>query len=100
LFVIITDGYENSSKEFSGEQIENLIKQQTEKYTWTFTYLGANQDAFKVGSSIGIDRSKVLNYTADSNGAKMAWRSLSACASDYRQSEDGGKVASQVFDYT
>jgi uncharacterized protein YegL len=99
LFVIITDGYENASKEFSGNQVQDLIKHQTEKYNWTFTYLGANQDAFRAGGGIGVDRSKILNYTADSTGANKVWTSLCACTSNYRRSKVGGAVAAQLFNY-
>jgi uncharacterized protein YegL len=99
LFVIITDGYENASKEFSGSQIQDLIKQQTEVYNWTFTYLGANQDAFKAGGTIGVDKSKILNYAANSLGTCQAWSSLDVCTSKYRRSRSGGAVAAQLFDY-
>jgi uncharacterized protein YegL len=99
LFVIITDGYENASKEFSSSQVQGLIEHQTEKYNWTFTYLGANQDAFMAGGNIGIDHSKILNYTADSSGTNKAWTSLCACTSNYRRSRVGGKEAAQLFNY-
>ncbi len=54
VFVILTDGHENSSMEFSRHQIKEMIDLQTEKYNWEFTFLGANQDACFEGGTIGI----------------------------------------------
>jgi uncharacterized protein YegL len=59
---IVTDGGENSSREFTREDALSKIKHQTEVYNWQFSYLGANQDAFGVGNSIGISAVKTANY--------------------------------------
>ena len=56
IFVIITDGEENSSKEFKKAQIKAMIQHQTAVYGWQFTFLGANQDAFAEGGGIGNRR--------------------------------------------
>ena len=50
IFVVMTDGLENSSKEFSKDLIKEMIKRQQEKYNWHFTFLGANQDAIATAS--------------------------------------------------
>jgi len=59
LVTILTDGEENSSKEFSRDAIFRLI-QRKEAEDWTFVYLGADHDAWAVASSIGVraDRAK------------------------------------------
>lgn len=54
VFVILTDGLENASLEFNRDQIKEMIDLQTKKYSWEFTFLGANQDAFLEGASMGI----------------------------------------------
>ena len=54
VFVIVTDGQENSSKEFSKARIKEMIDEQQKKYNWQFTFLGANQDAFAEAGGIGI----------------------------------------------
>ena len=54
VFVIMTDGYENSSVEFTKTQIRNLIEHQQTKYSWQFTFLGADQDAFAEAAALGI----------------------------------------------
>ena len=101
LFVIITDGQENSSKEYSGQQVKDLIKRQTEQYSWTFTYLGANQDAWFVAQSFGIaDTSKVLKYAANVSGVACSWNSLARNVSAYRGSSIGGAAANACFAYS
>jgi hypothetical protein len=67
VFVIITDGAENSSHEYTHERIKNMIAEQTDKYSWNFTYLGANQDAFVVGSSMNIPNSATYSTSKAKN---------------------------------
>lgn len=75
VFVIITDGQENSSHEFTKTQIKELIKHQQTKYAWQFTFLGANQDAFAEARSIGISLIASANFVPKS--AKLAFESAS-----------------------
>jgi hypothetical protein len=62
IFVIITDGKENSSREFKKDQINQLIKTQTDVYKWEFVYLGANQDAIQEGSALGVLLTNALTF--------------------------------------
>lgn len=54
VFVVMTDGQENSSKEFTKPQIKQMIEEQSSKYQWQFTFLGADQDAFAEAESMGM----------------------------------------------
>lgn len=82
--VIVTDGGENSSSEYKYEQIKDLIELQKNKYNWQFVFLGANQDSFAVGQSLGVDYCKISNYAmsrskeAMSSGASSMVRGLKA----------------------
>ena len=67
LFVITTDGMENSSHKFSFSEIKKTIDKQKE-LGWEFIFLGANIDAIEVADSIGIDARRAVNYHADSHG--------------------------------
>lgn len=60
--VIITDGHENASQEFTIDTVKALVKQK-ESEGQTFVFLGANIDAFAVGSSFGAQAMNVSNYT-------------------------------------
>ncbi|MFO0905555.1 MAG: vWA domain-containing protein [Pirellulales bacterium] len=54
IFVVMTDGQENSSREYTKAQIKKMIEHQQSVYSWQFTFLGANQDAFAEAESLGI----------------------------------------------
>jgi hypothetical protein len=60
--VIITDGQENASHEFTRESIKSLI-QEKEKEGWTFVFLGADIDSYKVGGSIGTQSHSTANFS-------------------------------------
>lgn len=88
LVVIVTDGHENSSEQFKGDagrqDVFNMIKHQTSKYSWEFIFLGANQDSIGVASSIGISATNAVSYNASVGGAKGLMRGLSNATSAYR----------------
>jgi len=65
IFVIVTDGEENSSHEFSKAQIKEMIERQQTVYHWQFTFLGANQDAFAEAGGMGINAVGVATYAPD-----------------------------------
>ena len=62
IFVIVTDGLENNSREYDKEKVAAMIKEQTEKYGWQFVYLGANQDAMAEGAKFGVARGSSATY--------------------------------------
>lgn len=63
IFLIMTDGQENASTDYTREKIAEMIKRK-ESDKWVFTYVGANQDAFKVAKDMNIDASNAANYAA------------------------------------
>ena len=82
IFLIITDGMENASKEFDQVAIKALVEKQTNKYSWCFVYLGANQDAFAEARKYGI--ALATNYEANSIGTRAATGDMSKSVSNYR----------------
>jgi uncharacterized protein YegL len=64
VFVVVTDGYENASREFSREAIFNMITEMKEKDKWQFVFLGADQNAIKEGGQYGFDASTSLSYSS------------------------------------
>lgn len=70
LVTIVTDGYENASKEYNGKAIKALVDELKSK-GWVFAYIGANQDVEAVAATISI--TNVMNFEATSAGtAEMA----------------------------
>lgn len=62
LFVILTDGQENSSKEYKKDQIKLMIEHQQSHYNWKFIFLGANQDSFAEAGALGIQKNATANF--------------------------------------
>jgi len=85
IFVIITDGGENSSQEFKNiEAVKSRIKEQTEKYNWQFVFLAANQDAMEVGASMNIARGSSMTYSASPEAVQHVFLGMSKKMSAYR----------------
>ena len=78
VFVIITDGYENASRQHSAMDVKVRIELQSTKYSWDFQYLGANQDAFAVGETLGIAKDNCVNYDVSASGMAMACDNINA----------------------
>ena len=78
IFVILTDGHENASREFSRETVFAMISERQAKQGWTFVFLGANQDAIESGERLGIRRGTSLSTSATAEGVSFALDSASA----------------------
>lgn len=78
VFVIITDGEENASHEYTREKVLEMIKHQTDTYKWEFVFLGANQDAIKAGMTMGVNAANSMTYAANAVGTQSAFASSSA----------------------
>lgn len=65
IFVIITDGFENASKDFGQAKIKEMIGHQKSVYSWDFVFLGANQDAILTAAGFGIGRGSALTYNSN-----------------------------------
>ena len=75
LFVILTDGFENASKEFSASKITEMITRQRGVYNWEFMFIGANQDAVLSAKEIGIPAYTALTYAPNTEGVRAAFSS-------------------------
>lgn len=86
-FVIITDGHENASTEFTGEAVKKMIQTQENDKKWKFVYMGANQDAVTVSQKFGIKGQNAMTYTADNEHVTMAFMNVSSNLSSMRSSK-------------
>ena len=77
MVVIITDGYENASREFKLPQVKQMIERQKEKYGWEFLFLGANIDAVSTAAGFGISADRAVTYEADAEGTRMNFETVS-----------------------
>lgn len=76
IFCILTDGQENSSKEYTRGQVFQKISAHTEN-GWEFIFLAANQDAIQAGESLGIAKDSSISFKADAHGIHAAYSALS-----------------------
>lgn len=84
VFLIITDGQENSSREFTHGQIKAQIEHQQKKYSWEFVYIGANQDAFAVGTAMGMNAGSVITYNCGTGSMRTVYATMSTNMADLR----------------
>lgn len=111
---IITDGMENASHEFNGKSIKTLIEKLRSE-GWTFTYMGANQDAVEIATSMSIRNARNFDYSNEgtrcsmrkdastrmkffSRLAQMKSNIASACMSKEERQHAYGEMANQAFD--
>lgn len=87
VFLIITDGQENSSHKFTKDQIKSMVKLQTEVYSWDFIFMGANIDSFGEADALGITGSNTMNYAASDVGTRSLYKNISENMSNYRSTK-------------
>ncbi len=95
LFVIVTDGLENASREFTRAKVKAMIDRQQQVYSWQFIYLGANVDAFAEAAGLGIPAESAAGYHASPAGVQAAFAVMSRRCASVR---DGGSSAFTVAD--
>lgn len=83
LVVIMTDGMENASRECTPDGIFERIAE-LRKAGWTFVFLGANQDSYATGSTLGVAAGNTSNYTASPDSVLAAQRGLSRAVTSWR----------------
>ena len=96
IFVIITDGYENASREYRYKDIKKLIEEKKEKYGWDFIFLGANIDASEEADKLGIGRKRAMSYKCCAKDVATNFAAVSACFDAFRCNE---KLADEDMDF-
>ena len=84
MFVITTDGMENSSHIYSSDKVKAMIEKEREKYGWEFLFLGANIDAVETARRYGIREDRAVRYHSDKEGVTLNYEILSSTLSTYR----------------
>jgi uncharacterized protein YegL len=95
IFVVMTDGQENSSKEFTKAQLKKMIEKQQNEFNWHFTFLGANQDAFTEAGGMGIHKDGVANYAMDKVAA--TYKVVGSKVSRMRAQRSSGETVKNDF---
>ena len=95
LFIIITDGYENASREFNKEKIKEMIK--SRKYE--FIYIGADIDSYSAGNTIGISNDNIANYVKDEAGTSLLFKGISRASKSMMNEESMGSWKEDLESY-
>lgn len=86
VFIITTDGMENSSHLYTSDEVKRKIERQKTKYGWEFLFIGANIDAVSTAAKFGINKDRAVNYNADSEGTRILYESVSEAVQNIRAS--------------
>ena len=86
VFVIVTDGAENASKEYTQKIVFDKIEEK-KKAGWNVLFLAANQDAMRTGGSLGIDAQNSMTFNANAGSVNASYQNISAKMSNYRSSK-------------
>lgn len=95
IIVVVTDGLENSSREYTGPQVKALVEEQTDRWNWKFIYLAANVDAFATGANMGFAKGSTIAFAASAGGTRSVYdstsnlvtRTRSGLAAEYTEEE-------------
>lgn len=88
--VVVTDGAENSSKEYSAEQVRELITRKQADARWDFVFLGANQDAVTTGGRLGFRQDASMTFSPRGSEVRRTTRSMSRYMHDRRSGQRHG----------
>lgn len=87
LIVIITDGEENSSKEYTEKGLTNIKDKLEKSGNWSFVYLGANQDAWAVAGKWGFSQGNTASYNATASGTSGVYAAMSLSTRSFAGSD-------------
>ena len=84
LVMIMTDGYENASREFTKAKVKALVEATTKQYDWNYLFMGANIDSAAEAGSIGIDSRRAANYAPTPQGVQESFARMREAADEVR----------------
>ena len=84
IFLIMTDGQENSSKEYTQKTVFESIQKRKDEDKWAFLFIGANIDTMQVGGGMGVSAGNTMSYSNTSHGVNTAYMNMSASVKNFR----------------
>ena len=96
IFVITTDGQENASHEYTYKMVKEMIEKYQET-GWEFIFMGANIDAVKEASNLGIRKKRAVTYRNDSKGVQLNYMVAGNIVSNLRCNDYDDDEADEMF---
>ncbi len=84
IFMVITDGCENASREYTQEKIKELVEHQRNKYNWQFVFIGADLNTFAEAHDLGILVHNTTQYQNNSVGVASMYAGVTRSTNNYR----------------
>ena len=81
LFIITTDGMENSSRQYSYDKVKKMVENKKNKRQWEFIFLGANMDAVQVANQFGVNANRAVRFESDGMGTELNFSVMSKMVS-------------------
>lgn len=91
IFVVITDGAENSSRLYTLEETRKMVEREIREYGWEFLFFGANLQAKEVAQALGFKEENAVDYICDEIGSTQTYDALNNFVSEFRKE---GRVSS------
>lgn len=91
IFVVITDGEENSSRLYTLEETRKMVEREIREYGWEFLFFGANLRAKEVAQALGFKEENAVDYICDEIGSTQTYDALNNFVSEFRKE---GRVSS------
>ncbi len=98
LFIITTDGMENSSKYYTYDKVKKMVEKKKKKHHWEFVFLGANIDAVSVAGSFGFSANRAVRYNCDAAGTALNFDVMSKMVSRVRSCKSVGDLGCALDD--
>ena len=96
VFVIVTDGYENASSDFSHKQVASMIHELEETGKWAFSYIGATLDAVEIAQTLNIKKSNAIRF--DSLQSEQMFNKVNNSLGSYLLNKNSGKIKTDFLE--
>jgi uncharacterized protein YegL len=96
LFVIITDGLENASREYRADVVKNLVETRKKDDDWEFLFIGANIDSVAEASKIGIDANRAAGFATTGESMRSVYDTVESVVRTARKSK--GRMSDSIAD--
>ena len=93
IFIITTDGMENSSTHYTYDKVKKMVEKKKEKKGWEFIFMGANIDAIAVADRFGVAANRAVRYECDKVGTALNFGAMSNIITHARHAASCAEVS-------